>query len=394
MNEKEEGIVFHKGIFKKTATTTEAVFMITGLTIGAGILGLPYAIARPGLGIGLLYIIVIGLAILFLNIMLGEVVARTKESLQLPGLAKKYVGVWAGNTMTVLIVLSSYGALLAYIVGEGESLASLFGGTSRWWSLVFWVVGSGIVYLGLGVAKRFQKIVSAGVVLLLVCISLYTTPHITSEHIFFLNIDQLFFPYGVVLFALYNAPALAEAHALLPGKPLQFRRALIYGSLIPIGVYCLFVVAVVGTSGVYTHEVATTGLGVLFGRPLEIVGNIIAVCAMGTGFVGISTALKQTFVWDNKLRPGQAYLLVVGVPFVLFILGIKNFIFILHIVGSLFISIQALIMMLVYYKAHKHRVLSPSPYKVHRAWIFICILTLLFASMSMISFFDIFKKLL
>ena len=66
LEQKQLPIVSHKGIFKKQASTSEAVFMITGLTIGAGVLGLPYVVARSGLSIGLLLIVVWGLVIYFL----------------------------------------------------------------------------------------------------------------------------------------------------------------------------------------------------------------------------------------------------------------------------------------------------------------------------------------
>jgi tyrosine-specific transport protein len=388
---KERTVVLHQGVFKKTATTAEAVFMITGITIGAGILGLPYAISQAGLKIGIVYIVVVGLVILFLNLMMGEVVARTKESLQLPGLAGKYVGNWAKHTMSFLIVLSTYGALLAYIVGEWEVLHNFFGGNATLWSVLFWAVGATIVWFGLGAAKHFQTAVSFTVIVLLVLLSLYLFPHIQSSNILYSNINHLFFPYGVVLFALYNLPALAEAHALLPGKPLQFRRALIYGSIIPMLIYVLFVVAVVGSSGLGTHEVVTTGLGMLFGKHILIVGNIIALCAMGTGFVGLGIALKQIFVWDNKVNPKIAYLLVVGVPLLLFLSGIRSFISILNIVGGLFVGIQALMMMLVYWCAKKSHVLTPSPYRVHHVWLGMIFLAIVFISMSYVSFVKIFN---
>jgi hypothetical protein len=156
-------------------------------------------------------------------------------------------------------------------------------------------------------------------------------------------------------------------------------------------IYVLFVVAVVGSSGLGTHEVVTTGLGMLFGKHILIVGNIIALCAMGTGFVGLGIALKQIFVWDNKVNPKIAYLLVVGVPLLLFLSGIRSFISILNIVGGLFVGIQALMMMLVYWCAKKSHVLTPSPYRVHHVWLGMIFLAIVFISMSYVSFVKIFN---
>jgi amino acid permease len=126
MSSSEPRIVFHKGVYKKAATLSEAVFLITGVTIGAGILGLPYAIAQVGLGIGLIYIVALGVVMLLLNLMIGEVVAETKKPLQIAGLAEVYIGRWAGYLLVITTIIGSYGALVAYVVGEGETFLLQF----------------------------------------------------------------------------------------------------------------------------------------------------------------------------------------------------------------------------------------------------------------------------
>src|SRR3989344_1942069 len=118
----DKKLIFHKGVYKKSATTAEAVFIITGMTIGAGILGLPYVVAQVGLLAGLIYIICLGLVMLCLNLMIGEIAVRTKRNFQLPGFAGKYLGPWAKGVLSVTIVLSGFGSLLAYIIGEGQAL--------------------------------------------------------------------------------------------------------------------------------------------------------------------------------------------------------------------------------------------------------------------------------
>jgi len=121
MSLNERPNVLHHGVFKPVATVTEAVFMITGMTIGAGVLGIPYVVAQVGLKAGLLYIFGLGIVMLFLNLMIGEIAVRTRENLQLPGYAGKYLGTWAKFLLTFTVVLSSTGALLAYVVGEGRT---------------------------------------------------------------------------------------------------------------------------------------------------------------------------------------------------------------------------------------------------------------------------------
>jgi tyrosine-specific transport protein len=384
----KQSLIFHKGVYRKTATTLEAVFLITGITIGAGILGLPYAVAQAGLGIGVVSIIVVGVVLLLLNLMIGEIASRTKEPLQLPGLAKKYVGAWAGYVLSTIVIFSTYGILLAYMVGQGQSLQSLFGGNEFWWGIGFWVVMSVVVWRGLSMAKEVQKILSVIVLLLLLGICSYLLPHVQFVQVAYNDFSKVFLPYGVILFALYGVPAIAEAHALLPDRPLQFRRALVIGTLIPIFVALLFVIAVVGVEGKNTLEVATLGLGRKFGPILLLLGNLVAVFAMGTGFVGIGIALKQTFVWDDKIKPTLATILVISVPLILYGFGLRNFVSILDVVGGVFLGIQTIIMVLVYWQAKQKGVLRPSPYNLHHVWLFIIPVLVVFILMTWYKLFS------
>ena len=118
----ERQVVLHQGVYKKTATVGEAVFMITGMTIGAGILGLPYAVSRAGLLPGVFLIFVLGIIMFSINLMIGRVATLAGDNLQLPGLAGKYLGGWAKGVLSITVIFSSYGVLLAYLVGEGAAL--------------------------------------------------------------------------------------------------------------------------------------------------------------------------------------------------------------------------------------------------------------------------------
>ena len=76
----------------KTKTFIAGLAILIGTAIGAGILGIPYVVAKSGFLIGLGYIILLGLIILLVNLYLGEIILRTKGKHQLGGYAKKYLG--------------------------------------------------------------------------------------------------------------------------------------------------------------------------------------------------------------------------------------------------------------------------------------------------------------
>ena len=106
----------------------EAIATMVGTIIGAGVLGLPYVVSQAGFLTGMITILGVGLVVLLLYLYLGETVLRTKGFHQLTGYAEKYLGKWGKGLMTFAMVFGTYGALIAYLIGEGEALAAIFGG--------------------------------------------------------------------------------------------------------------------------------------------------------------------------------------------------------------------------------------------------------------------------
>lgn len=376
---EEKPIVLHQGLFKPIATVPEAIFMITGMTIGAGILGLPYVVAQVGLKTGLAQIFVLGLVMLSLNLMIGEVAVRTNEPLQIPGLAGKYLGKWAKILLSAMMIFSGYGVLLAYLIGEGASLRAIFGGSEEVWAVLFWSIASFFVWRGLKAVKKAEKILSAAVIAIIVFISLFLLPKFNAVNWNHSNFSNFFIPFGVILFALSAIPSVIEAHALLPGSQRHFKKALIIGSLIPVAVYLIFTLAVVGVMGGSVTEVATIGLGDKFGGGLFLAGNIFAIMAMGSGFLGLGLVLKQIFVWDLKINKRAAEFFTIAVPLVLYLLGIRSFVAVLGIVGGLFVGAEAMAILAICWRAKKRGDLDASRYGLRYFWLLAIPIFLVFA---------------
>ncbi len=202
---------------------------------------------------------------------------------------------------------------------------------------------------------------------------------------------QMFLPYGVILFALSGGASIAEAHALLPGSQRRFKKAIIIGTLIPVAVYLLFALAVVGATGLNTTEVATTGLGAMFGRPIVLAANIFAVLAMGTAFMGVGMALKQTLTWDSKIPKWGADILVILLPLALFLLGMRSFILILDVTGGLFISAESIIMVLAAHEARLKGDLPAERYGIKHFWLLAAPVLLVFSLMTIYSIIKFIK---
>ena len=152
-----------------------AVSIFVGTVIGAGILGIPYVVSQSGFLIGGAWIIVLGLVILITNLYLGEIALRTKKDHQLPGYAEKYLGKKGKKIMLSASLIGFYAALVAYLVGEGESFSVLFFGHidyAIYCGIVFWLVLTYFVYHGYDSLKKGEKWGVLAVIFLIILIGI------------------------------------------------------------------------------------------------------------------------------------------------------------------------------------------------------------------------------
>ena len=131
----------------------------------------------------------------------------------------------------------------------------------------------------------------------------------------------------------------------------SMKKAIIYGSLIPIFCYVLFAFVVVGINGLGTTEVATIGLGNVLGSGALILGNLFASLAMLTSFLTLGLAMKEIYMFDYKINKFWSWCLTVFVPLIIFLSGASSFIKVIGITGALAGGIDGALIVLMFWKA-------------------------------------------
>jgi hypothetical protein len=121
-----------------------------------------------------------------------------------------------------------------------------------------------------------------------------------------------------------------------------------------------------------------------------ILGNLFAVLAMGTAFMGMGIALKQIFMWDYKVKPIWAGTITTVVPVVLLLIGVQSFFVILDLVGGLFVGIEAIMMVLIYWRARQVGDIKASRYKLNHFWLLAGIVLLVFTIATVYSIIKLF----
>ena len=338
---------------KKNIFLLEAIAVMVGAIIGAGILGLPYVFSKVGFWAGSLILLIVTGIMALMKLMYGEVTLRTKGNHQLLGYTKIYLGNISKHLVSFLLVLHLNGALLAYFVGQGDVINAMTGIPVLWSSLIFYILFSILLFIGLAIIKRMELLMSGIIILIVFIIGFLSIKHISLGNFTNFDLTNSFNTFGVLLFACSGSIAIPEIRLLLKRKEFLMRRAILFGVLIPPVVYFLFSFLVLSVTGTNVTEIATIGLGQVIGSKMILVANLFAFFTMGTSFLTIGLALKETYQFDYKVTHFFSWLLAVMVPLGLLFLIKNSFTYILGLVGGLAVAGEGIAMVLIYFKARK-----------------------------------------
>lgn len=333
---------------KSTLTITTLIATI----MGAGLLGLPYVASQAGIPITLGWLLLIGIAMAYIMLSLGEVILRTKKPHQLTGYAEKYLGKTGKRLMTFSMIFGIYAALLAYIIGESQSLSYIFTGSfqqSITLGVFFWIALSLATYGGVNVAKKGEFLGVVIVLILVAVIVILALPEVQAHNITAIKWSNWATPVGLIIFSLLGYSALPEARQNLGEKAHSLKKSIIIAYTIAILVYALLIMLITGALGERTPEIATLALG----RGFAVIG----VITMLTAYMALATALIDMFRYDYGWEKKNAWIATSTIPLVLFALisltHIATFSTILEIGGLISGGVAMIMILLMVQKAKK-----------------------------------------
>jgi len=338
-----------------------AITTLIGTIVGAGILGIPYAIAKVGFFWGFIIIVTLGLCFILINLFAGEMILRTKKQHQLTGYAQKYLGKWGKIVMTLVMLMSLYGALIAYLIGEGSTLYAIFGfGSPLIYTLIFFAITSYIIFSGIKATGKTELVLISLLIIIVFVIGVFSYRSMDFSRLLTSNITNFLLPYGIVLFAYMALPAIPELQEVIGKEKKLLKKAIIWGSVIPIIIYLFFAAVVVGAVGLENFElldtnqrIATIALSIYSNKILGVFANILAVLAMFTSYLTIGIALTEMYEYDYKLNRKLALSLTFFIPLIVVLFNLTSFLTVLAITGAIAGGLEAVMVMLMYWRAKK-----------------------------------------
>ena len=352
----------------------KAVAILTGTIIGAGVLAIPYSIYVAGYWLGILYLMILGIVMIVLNLMLGEVVLRTKKNLHIPEIIKLYLGKRGYILVLVAMSILIYGGMSAYIRGAGDILNRIIPASSFNWSIVFFAIGTYFILKGLKFVSQWNIVFVSGMVLIIITIWLKA---IYSQNIDWnqfnlqptTSLKTAFEPYGAILFSYFGVIAIPHIKTILGKKSDQMESVIQLGVLIPILLYSVFVSLVIGVAGNDITPLAVISLGDKLGNQVLIITSIFAVIAMMTSFITMGLSMIESYIHFGKIKRSIAILMTTFPPMALLVFDWAQFNTIIQYAGGIGVSVTSILIILTFWKAKVSGEKPPAYSLGHLKWV-------------------------
>jgi len=353
-----------------------AVSILVGTCIGAGVLGIPFVAAQSGFIVAVAYILIIGTLVLVTNLYFGQTILRTKGDHQIVGYASRYLGKTGKAIAQFAILFGIYSAIVAYMVGVGESLSFIIFKSAKYatyFGIAFGVFMSGLLWRGMKALKKYEKIGVAIILILIACIFFIYIKDVSMTNLQTFNLSNIFVPFGVILFALLSFHAIPELQIVLHKREGLMKKTLILGTLISVIAYLIFTFIIVGYKGTATPQIATLSLGTIF--------IILGIFTMFTSYLALGNALEDDMVYDRKYKKVKSWFISAAIPIGIFLLtkltDFFSFTKILGIGGVISGGVMGILILIMAKKSQHHGNRIPE-YNFPINWFIVGILSLIY----------------
>ncbi len=247
-------------------TTFVATLLVGGTCIGGGMLALPVGSGIPGYLPSIVAMLACYAAMTFTGLLLVEVVLAVEGEHHMMTLADKLLGRWGRWTVWVIFLFMTYGSLIGYTAGGGQTIAAL---VLKGVGLELSEVMSGLLLagsfgvicaMGTRVVGSVNGILFGAMVVTYILLVLFGVGEVSAEKLSRTNWKDAWMPLPIMLTGFsvqaFLIPSLA---APLKRDPRALRLAVVGGLGLAFVIYLLWqtvVLGVVPLSGPYGLDAA------------------------------------------------------------------------------------------------------------------------------------------
>lgn len=327
MAENKTGIKSEAGL-----SFAEAASIVVGHGVGAGILSVPYLASRNSLGDVLLIVAFCFCFNLLLHLLIAEL-SYNNDGAQFiscfdrelfSGPLKKLF-TWLAFALLGLSVLVN---VSAFLTGAAAVFRNWFGLPDWAGVLLFYMLGAGVVFVGMklvGICEKIAVLSMVGVIGILLAATLIrgTEPLSTARR----GLNNMLALFGMVSFSLSAVMSVPQVVKGLDGDTRRVRGAITAGLAVNVSLILLVTfITLLGVGSATTEDGALVDLAKRLGGWVSVVGYVFTLLALATSFWANTLNLRDIINEQTRwgLRPSW---LAATVPcLILAFLGLSSFV--------------------------------------------------------------------
>lgn len=339
----------------KPKQTLAGIGIMVGMIIGSGVFALPYVVAQSGVVLGIVAALLALALAWVMHHAYAEIVLRTPQKHRLPGYVRFYLGPTLGGFETILLLVSFHAILLSYALLAGLFASQLWYGSAFIWTMAFYVLMSFLLLRPAKAIGEINFVLLLPFVLMVVGTALFGFVQGSLDIIPSPTSPNIFPVFATFLFALTGYSVVPDSLSVLGSKPTVHgaRKIISIATFVPFILYTPFIIGVLMLSGSYVSEDALAGLVPSLGVAVTSVGAFVGLLAVATSYLSMGFDLRSMYHFDFGVPKSLAWLIVVLVPVVPYLLGYHDYIKVLSFVGGFLIAIDGVFIMLSLLRARK-----------------------------------------
>lgn len=300
-----------------------SVLLISGTTIGAGMLGLPVMTGFAGFFPTLALLFFFWLYMLVTAFLYLEANLALKGNVNLVTMAEHSLGVWGKTIAWVFYLLLLYSLTAAYMAGSAplftEAIRYFTGYTIPAWvgPLPLVAIFGIFIYLGSGPADYINRILMFGLIAAYFILAILLPSHTDFNLIKHIDSKAMLVSFPLLLTSYGFHIIIPTLTNYMRHDEKKMKLALIIGSIIPFLIYVLWEFLVLGTvkvsgpdslSQMYIAGEGSTGplintlVNVLKMPWVAKVANVFSFCAIITSFIGVTLSLTDFLTDGFKIK--------------------------------------------------------------------------------------------
>ncbi len=289
-----------------------SILLISGTTIGGGMLGLPIATSQGGFFPSLVIYLITWLFMASTGLLLLEMCLWHDKETNIVTLAKKTLGK-VGLVITWIVYLYLFYCLtIAYVVGTQSFINFFLGQELNIWisSAIFLIIFAPVIYIGARAVEGINNIFMVGLIVSYLIFIILGVSHIQPERLTHMNFKYSLVAFPVIFVSFGYQGIVPSITFYLKKNVKAVRLCILIGSFIPFVVYIFWEALVLGivpqsflTDALVNGESAITPFQKMLGlKKISYVGQFFGFFALATSLLGVTLGLRDFLADGLKIK--------------------------------------------------------------------------------------------